>query len=88
MAPAERSHLYQPRPHLNAAASWRPGRDRSFFPKYELPLECHGKTTRYLRYADEGHDLRQPPHIRIRDAQDIAWMQRYVRAIKGDDGVE
>lgn len=46
-------------------------------------LERHGTIVRYIRYPDEGHDLRQPQHIRLRDSQDVAWMQRFVRGIRG-----
>ncbi len=44
-------------------------------------LERHGTTVRYIRYPDEGHDLHQPQHIRVRDWQDIAWIQRFVRGV-------
>lgn len=46
-------------------------------------LRRFGTTARYIRYPGEGHDLQQPRHLRIRDAQDIAWMQRFVQGIKG-----
>ena len=49
---------------------------------YFAALRTFGTTVRYIRYPDEGHDLHQPQHIRIRDTQDAAWMQRFVRGIR------
>jgi dipeptidyl aminopeptidase/acylaminoacyl peptidase len=46
-------------------------------------LRRFGTTARYIRYPGEGHDLQQPRNLRIRDTQDIAWMQRFVQGIKG-----
>ena len=46
-------------------------------------LRRFGTTARYIRYPGEGHDLQQPRHLRLRDTQDIAWMQRFVQGIKG-----
>ncbi|HEX8139716.1 MAG TPA: S9 family peptidase [Pyrinomonadaceae bacterium] len=44
-----------------------------------VALRRFGTTARYLRYPGEGHDLQQPRHLHIRDTEDVAWMQRYVR---------
>ena len=51
-------------------------------------LRTFGTPVRLIRYPGEGHDLRQPAHLRLRDSQDVAWMQRYLRGIRGPDGVE
>lgn len=50
-----------------------------------VALRRFGTTARLIRYPNEPHDLQQPRHIRIRDTQDVAWMQRFVRGIKGPD---
>ena len=42
-------------------------------------LRNTGTPVRYIRYPGEGHDLRQPAHLQLRDAEDVAWMERYVR---------
>lgn len=54
---------------------------------YFAALRTFGTTVRYIRYPDEGHDLHQPRHIRIRDTQDVAWMQRFVRGIRSPDSL-
>jgi dipeptidyl aminopeptidase/acylaminoacyl peptidase len=41
-------------------------------------LRKFGVEARLIRYPDEPHDLQQPQHIRIRDNQDVLWMQRFV----------
>jgi len=41
-------------------------------------LRYHGTPARLLRYPGEGHDFRQPAHLKLRDDQDVAWMERYV----------
>jgi dipeptidyl aminopeptidase/acylaminoacyl peptidase len=41
-------------------------------------LRKFGVEARLLRYGDEGHDLRQPRHVQIRDSEDAAWMRRFV----------
>jgi dipeptidyl aminopeptidase/acylaminoacyl peptidase len=47
-------------------------------------LRYHGTTARLLRYPGEGHDFRQPSHLKLRDDQDVAWMQWFVRGIRPD----
>ncbi|MBC7791226.1 MAG: S9 family peptidase [Anaerolineae bacterium] len=54
---------------------------------YFAALRTFGTVARYIRYPDEGHDLQQPRHIKIRDSQDIAWMQRFVRGIKSSQSL-
>lgn len=54
---------------------------------YYAALRTFGTTVRYIRYPNEGHDLRQPQHIQTRDSQDIAWMQRFVRGIESSESV-
>jgi dipeptidyl aminopeptidase/acylaminoacyl peptidase len=46
-----------------------------------VALRRFGRTARLIRYPGEGHSLRQPQHIRIRDSQDVEWMQRFIRGI-------
>lgn len=48
---------------------------------YFVALRDAGTPTRLIRYPGEDHDLQKPQSLRIRDAQDIAWMQRFVRGI-------
>jgi dipeptidyl aminopeptidase/acylaminoacyl peptidase len=47
-----------------------------------VALRRFGTTARLIRYPGEPHDLQQPRHIRIRDSQDVAWMQWFIRGIK------
>jgi dipeptidyl aminopeptidase/acylaminoacyl peptidase len=47
-----------------------------------VALRRFGRTARLIRYPGEGHDFAQPVHVRLRDQEDIAWMQRYVRGIR------
>ena len=42
-------------------------------------LRSTGTPVRYIRYPGEGHDLRQPAHLQLRDAEDVTWMERFVR---------
>ncbi len=44
-------------------------------------LKDQGKTTRYIRFPREPHGFREPHHQRIRDVEEIRWIQRYVRGI-------
>lgn len=50
-----------------------------------VALRRFGTTARLIRYPGEAHDIQQPLHLRIRDTQDVAWMQRFVRGIKGSN---
>lgn len=49
---------------------------------YFVAVRRFGGTARLIRYPGEGHDLRQPAHLRLRDRQDVAWMQWFVRGIR------
>jgi len=48
-------------------------------------LRTFGTTARLLRYPGESHDFRQPAHLHLRDSQDVAWMQWFVRGIRGPE---
>lgn len=50
---------------------------------YFVALQKFGTVTRFIRYPGEPHDLQQPRHLLLRDTQDVAWMQRFVRGIRG-----
>ena len=50
---------------------------------YFVALRKAGTVSRLLRYPGEPHDLHQPQHLRIRDTQDVAWMERFVRNVRG-----
>lgn len=52
---------------------------------YFVALRTFGNPARLIRYPGESHDLRQPLHLRIRDTQDVAWMQRFVRGIRSPE---
>jgi dipeptidyl aminopeptidase/acylaminoacyl peptidase len=42
-------------------------------------LKDIGKSpVRYIRVPKEGHGLREPRHQRIRDIEEIKWMQKYI----------
>ena len=47
-------------------------------------LRTFGTPARLIRYPGEGHDFRQPAHLRLRDTQDVLWMQWYVRGIRSE----
>ncbi|HEX8170533.1 MAG TPA: S9 family peptidase [Thermoanaerobaculia bacterium] len=56
---------------------------------YFVALRRFGTKSRLIRYPGEGHDLRQPAHLRLRDRQDVAWIEWFVRGVKTagmDDG--
>ncbi len=55
---------------------------------YFFALRKFGTVARLLRYPGEGHDLQQPLHLRMRDTQDVAWMQWFVRGIRGPETPE
>jgi len=40
-----------------------------------------GTPTRFIRFPREGHGFREPRHQRVRLAEELAWMERYVRDI-------
>jgi len=52
---------------------------------YFVALRDAGTPARLIRYPGEGHDLQQPRSLRVRDEQDLAWMQRFVRGIKSPE---
>jgi dipeptidyl aminopeptidase/acylaminoacyl peptidase len=41
-------------------------------------LKDMGKTVRYIKFPREPHGFNEPRHQRIRDVEEIAWMQKYV----------
>jgi len=41
-------------------------------------LKDMGKTVRYVKFPREPHGFGEPRHQRIRDIEEIAWMQKYV----------
>jgi dipeptidyl aminopeptidase/acylaminoacyl peptidase len=45
-------------------------------------LKDQGKEVRYLRFPREPHGFREPRHQRIRDVEEIRWIQKYVRGIE------
>jgi dipeptidyl aminopeptidase/acylaminoacyl peptidase len=49
---------------------------------YFTALRRFGRTARLIRYPGEGHDFQQPRHLQLRDQQDVAWMQWFVRGIR------
>lgn len=49
---------------------------------YYVALRKAGTVARYIRYPGEGHDLYEPQHIRLRDMQDVAWMERFVKGVR------
>ncbi len=44
-------------------------------------LKDQGKTARYIRFPREPHGFREPHHQRIRDIEEIQWIQKYARGI-------
>jgi len=42
-------------------------------------LKDQGKTVRYIRFPREPHGFREPHHQRIRDIEEIKWIQNYAR---------
>ncbi|HEY6138225.1 MAG TPA: S9 family peptidase [Thermoanaerobaculia bacterium] len=63
--------------HGDDDRSCAPFQSMNFF----VALRRFGRTARLIRYPGEGHDFVQPVHIRLRDQEDIDWMERYVRGI-------
>lgn len=45
-------------------------------------LKDQGKDVRYLRFPREPHGFREPRHQRIRDVEEIRWIQKYVRGVE------
>jgi dipeptidyl aminopeptidase/acylaminoacyl peptidase len=45
-------------------------------------LKDQGKATRYIRFPREPHGFREPRHQRIRDVEEIRWIQKYVRGLE------
>jgi dipeptidyl aminopeptidase/acylaminoacyl peptidase len=70
--------------HGDLDTSCAPFQSMNFF----VALRRFDRTARLIRYAGEEHDLRQPAHLQLRDRQDVAWMQWFVRGIRepGIDG--
>lgn len=55
-----------------------PVQSRNFF----TALRKLGVVSRLILYPEEGHDLQQPKHLRIRDSQDVAWVEWFVRGVR------
>ena len=55
-----------------------PAQSMNFF----FGLQLHNVPSRYIRFPGEGHGLAKMKHQRVRDAEEIAWMQRYVRGLE------
>ena len=45
-------------------------------------IRDQGKTARYIKFPREPHGFREPRHQRIRDIEEIRWIQKYVRGIE------
>ena len=45
-------------------------------------LKDQNKTVRYIRFPREPHGFREPRHQRIRDIEEILWIQKYVLGIE------
>jgi dipeptidyl aminopeptidase/acylaminoacyl peptidase len=45
-------------------------------------IRDQGKTARYIKFPREPHGFREPRHQRIRDTEEIRWIQKYVRGIE------
>ncbi|MCP5105619.1 MAG: prolyl oligopeptidase family serine peptidase [bacterium] len=41
-------------------------------------LKDQGKTVRYIRFPRERHGFREPRHQRMRDVEEIRWLQKYI----------
>ncbi len=48
---------------------------------YFAALKDQGKTVRYIQFPREPHGFNEPRHQRIRDIEEIRWMQKYVLGI-------
>jgi dipeptidyl aminopeptidase/acylaminoacyl peptidase len=44
-------------------------------------LKDRGITSRFIRFPREPHGFREPHHIRMRDAEEIAWLMKHTRGI-------
>ena len=44
-------------------------------------LKERGVKTRFIRFPREPHGFREPHHQRIRDVEEIAWMEKYINGI-------
>jgi hypothetical protein len=38
--------------------------------------------TRYIEFKREGHGIREPRNQRVRDVEEIRWIQKYARGIE------
>ena len=45
-------------------------------------LKDRGVPVRFLRFPREPHGFREPHHLRIRDAEEVAWLMKYTRGIE------
>jgi dipeptidyl aminopeptidase/acylaminoacyl peptidase len=55
-----------------------PAQSMNFF----AGLQKHGVTARYIRFPGEPHGLQKMKHQRTRDAEEVEWMQKYLRGLK------
>jgi len=49
---------------------------------YASALKDRGVPCRLIMFPREGHGIREPHHQRIRDIEEIRWMQKYIRGIE------
>lgn len=45
-------------------------------------LKDMGKTVRYIKFPREPHGFREPRHQRVRDIEEIRWIQKHVRGLE------
>jgi dipeptidyl aminopeptidase/acylaminoacyl peptidase len=45
-------------------------------------IRDQGRTARYIKFPREPHGFREPRHQRVRDIEEIRWIQKYVRGIE------
>lgn len=45
-------------------------------------IRDQGKSARYIKFPREPHGFREPRHQRIRDIEEIRWIQKYVQGIE------
>jgi dipeptidyl aminopeptidase/acylaminoacyl peptidase len=44
-------------------------------------LKDRGITSRFIRFPREPHGLREPHHIRMRDAEEVSWLMKHTRGL-------
>lgn len=45
-------------------------------------LKDRGVDTRFIRFPREPHGFREPHHQRVRDMEEISWMEKYVKGVE------